>query len=793
MAHLKINSKGDKFVNKIFNKRLSLIFFLLSYVALALPTAICCAAQVNNLASLVNPFIGTVMSFTFPGASLPHGMVQISPDMPRLELITGGGAPGASYLYTPKCKFIDGFSMTHLSGTGCWNYGDIFFTATTGPVRTIPKLFGFQFSHKQETATPGYYRVFMKTWGINAQMTATLRCGMIKFTFPPGKSANILVPISHVMGDYYENLNMPHSCYVHFINDHTLVGFVTSRVFATAWPPVRVYFVMQADRPWKMHGVWKSEKALRGTNQLKVLPPGFGKLRPWRAGILFPGSNTVTAKSELANIGAYMTFPVVNARQVVKLRVAISYVSIKGAENNLRSEIHGWDFSIIRRAAHIRWNQALGAITLRGGSISHRICFYTALYHALLAPNVFDDVDGRYIGYDNKIHHVPTGHAHIYANLSGWDIYRTEIPLLCLIAPQTTEDIAQSIVEMYKQAGFIASWPAANRAGNGMNGEPMTVSLAHIWESGLHRFDMKIAFKGMLAQARRSYVQFTTDSNVAKDEECDIAYAALARLARSFKDTRQATCLAEWAEQYREMFNPATNFMQPRLPDGRWLPRFNPSLYDSVHYEEGTAWEYLWLVPQDIQGLIELMGGDQPFCKKLTDFFNRGHYDPTNEPDIEAPFLYDYACAPWQTQRIVSNLADTDYTNNPDGLARGGQDDCGTMSAWYVLSQMGFYPVDPGIPDMEVCTPRFRKITIHLKTPYHGKRFIIEAPEANSANIYIQSASLNGQPLTRPWFPERTITDGGLWRVVVAPHPNKTWGFHHWNVPPSMSVARDSQ
>jgi predicted alpha-1,2-mannosidase len=751
-------------MDKTFASLLWKPFWLLLIVAL-LSAAKCDAAQRDdtghNLASLVNPYIGTVMSFTFPGATLPNGMVQLSPDMPRSEILRGGGAPGASYLYTKKCQFINGFSMTHLSGTGCWNYGDVFFTATTGPVQTSAKKFRFRFSHRQEAATPGYYRVFMKTWGINAQFSATLRCGVAKFTFPAGKQANILVPISHVMGHYG---SVPHTCYLHFVDDHTIVGFVTSHVFCTAWPPVRVYFVMQVDQPWKTSGLWKSGKFLPG--------------------------GLAAEKSKHHPVGAYMTYPASNVGREIKLRIGISYVSIKGAEGNLATEVPNWSFSGVRKAARARWNRALSVIRVRGGTLSHRVCFYTALYHALLDPTVFDDSDGNYIGYDNKLHHVPAGHRHIYANFSGWDIYRTEIPLLCLIDPQRVQDMAQSIVEMYKQAGFIPSWPAANRAGNGMTGDPLTICLAHIWESGLHNFDIKAGYQGMLADAQSSHkMAFTTINRVATDEECDISYEALSRLAFSLGHFKHAVRLAAWAEQYREMFNPATGFMQPRLPDGAWMPNFNPALYDQVHYMEGTAWEYLWLVPQDVQGLIALLGGDKAFSAKLTEFFNGHHYDPTNEPDIEAPFLYDYACAPWKTQRIAAYEGNKRYTDKPGGLAWGGQDDLGTMSAWYVLSQMGIYAVDPGRPDLEVCTPRFRKITIQLKVPYNGKRFTIEAPKAGGANIYIQSAVLNGKPLTKPWFPETMITGGGVWKVVVGPQPNKAWGAATRDVPPSMSNA----
>ena len=784
------------------------LLLLLSRLALAAPGR---PAERFDPARLVNPFIGTTRGGdTFPGATLPFGMVQLSPDMPLRELPNGG-----SEAYDYSGDFISGLSMTHLSGTGCWNYGDVFFTATTGPVHTHAAQYGFRFSHRQEKASPGYYQVFMKTWGINAQLTATLRCGMAKFTFPSGRPENILVPISHVM------TGLSHPCYLHFLNNHTLTGYVTSNIFCAS-RGARVYFVLQANQPWKIFGIWK-------------------------AGQRFPHRRTIHQKHQNHKIGAYVTYPAPTHARVVKLRIGISYVSIKGATENLKAEVPGWSFSEIRQAARRRWNRALSVVRIRGGTQRRRVVFYTALYHTLLDPTIFDDANGLYRGYDNKIHRVPTGHRHIYANFSGWDIYRSEIPLLTLLEPRRVQDMAQSIVEMYKQTGFIYRWPAANAPGGCMVGDPLTSCLVRIWEAGLHGFDMKTAFRGMWHNALVHHAKyFRADANVSADEEYDISFAALSGLAASLRHPARAALLAEWAEQYREMFNPATGFMQPRLPNGAWLPGFNPAAY-GAHFVEGTGWEYLWLAPQDVQGLVRLLGGRKAFAAKLTAFFSGHHYDPTNEPDIEAPFLYDYAGRPWQTQYIVNKEARKNYTDTPGGLAGGGNDDCGTMSAWYVLSQLGFYAVDPGVPDFELCTPGFSRVSIDLKPPYKGRTFIILTfpAAANAVTIfrggrgrqwgnasqsqrrwghrrlrdaafenwrlsivgdsaprklatsagkgkpgaaeYIQSALLDGKTLLRPWFAESAITNGGVWKVRLGAKPNRMWGAARKDAPPSLS------
>ncbi len=701
----------------------------------------------------VNTFVGTTNGgHTFPGATLPFGMVQLSPDMPRREI-----GYGESYDYTGH--HIDGFSMTHLSGTGCLSYGDVFFTATSGPVTIHPRQYRFAFDHKDEAASPGYYRVLEQTWGINAELTTTLRCGMARFEFPAGKQENILLPISHVMTSY------SHPCHLHFINDHTLTGYVTSDIFCASGP-ARIYFAMQANRPSQKYGLWK-------------------------AGKMLPGKTTVNQKKEKNKIGAFMSWPASPKPQTVEVRVGISYVSVNGAMKNLRAEMHSWDFDRYRDAAAKIWNRALSVIHVRGGSAAHRACFYTALYHTMIDPTVFDDVDGRYVGYDKKIHRVPVGHNHIYANFSGWDIYRSEIPLLALIAPTRTADMAQSIVEMYRQTGHIWRWPAANVPGSCMVGDPMTIWLSHVWEAGLHHFDIKTAYAGMVAMANLHHRgAFPASGGVSTDEEYDISFAALSRLALSLGHIREGDRLAEWGQQYREMFDPVDGFIVPRLPDGAWLPNFDPDRYDSVHFVEGTGWEYLWLVPQDVQGLINLLGGNVAFSDKLTAFFKGNHYDPTNEPDIQVPFLYDYVGQPWKAQHIVNYEANRTFTNTPGGLANGGNDDCGEMSSWYVLSQVGFYAVDPGVPDLEVVTPRFSRITIRLAIPYSGKKFIIDAPRAGGKNTYIQSASIDGRPLNKPWFPETAVTKGGLWKVVVGSKPNRSWATSPGDAPPSMSAER---
>ncbi len=745
-----------------------------------------------NLAALVNPFVGTAQGGDIvPGAIVPFGMVELSPDM----------HVNSYYIY--QQHHSSGFSMTHLSGCGCPNYGDVFFTATTGPVQVQPKQYGFDFSHKREAASPGYYRVFMKTWGINAQLAASTHCGMAKFTFPAGKQANILVPISHT-------LTTTVGSSIHVVNDHTISGSVTSLTFCQTNEPFTVYFVMKFSQPFKTSGLWRGATIAPGARK-EVQARNVG------AAITSKGTGP---KLRLPGppIGAFVSYPVSSHARVVKVRIGISFVSLGGAEKNLAAEIPHFSFSAIRAQAHARWNKALAVITVHGGTLNRRKIFYTALYHALLLPNVFDDVDGRYIGYDNKIHHVPAGHRHIYANWSGWDIYRSEMPLLTIIEPQRVQDMAQSVVEMARQLGFIDRWPFANRPTGIMNGLPLTNCLTEIWQAGLHHFNIHAVYRAMVQQCFPNYLKghadlssvrdygslagqryggiFPINTNVASAEETDIAYASLGHLALDLHKSQTASILFGDALQYTSMYNPATMFMQGRNAQGAWMP-LSKQARDQYNYQiycEGSAWEYNWLVPEDVQGLIALMGGDKPFEARLQHFFVTGQYDPTNEPDLEAPYLFDYCHQPWRSQYWVEKNADTSFTDSPFGMAwskvgSAGNDDCGEMSAWYVLTQIGLYQVDPGAPDFELTTPRFAKITIHLHATHPGKTFIITTPNGGGKNMYIQSATLDGKPLNKPWLPEQMVFQGGTWNVTAGAAPNKSWAAARGDAPPSLSTG----
>lgn len=736
------------------NDKLASFSLKLAICALAFSSAVV-FAQSKDLASFVDPIVGTDRGGdTFPGAVAPFGSVEMNPNW-----------AGIGYRY--RDTHMHGFAVNSMSGPGGTDEGQVQLTATTGDVKVDRASTDYQFDHQHEAASAGYYEVQMQPWNVKAEMTATVHCGFVQFTFPAGQQANVLLPLSYA--------NRPvHVSHLRVVDRETIEGEQTSEAFNGNNDPITVYFVMKFSKPFAQHGTW--------TN-----------------GAITENSDAASQDDLKTVIGFYGSYPASADAQVVGVRIGISYTDMEGARLNLKAEMPENDFERYHQQTVQDWNKELSVIEVEGGTEAHNRVFYTALYHCLLSPQIFDDVDGRYRGFDDKIHQVPEGHKHFYTTFSGWDIYRSEIPLLTLIAPDRAQDMAQSLVEEYKQIGYIDRWSERNRPTTAMGGNPLTIAMVHIWNAGLHNFDVNTAYEAMFKQStpgdihgyigdyelyeeEKNGVTINPDAAVSTAQEYELAFAALGNLAKSLQKTGDASFLYGRALQYREMYNPVTGFLQRRDKFGAWDPGHGG-------YTEGNEWIYLWFVPHDVQGLVDLMGGASAFDQRLDEFFNGNHYDAGNEPDIQAPFLYDYVDRPWKTQHIVAETADKAFTDTPGGLAGGGNDDLGTMSAWYVLSQLGFYPVDPGVPDFEICTPRFKQITIHLSSPYRGKEFVIDAPDAAPENEYIQSAVLNGMPLVRPWIHESELTRGGTWTLKLGAQPNHDWASLPQNRPYSLSTG----
>ena len=734
-----------------------------------------------NLAGEVNAIIGTGGgpgggNNLFPGATTPFGMVQLSPDTE---------SQGYGYHYDQAA--IQGFSMTHMSGPGCSNEGDVFFTATTGAVTTTTPEYESGYQHDSETATAGYYQVKLTRWDVNAELTATDRTGEARFTFPAGQAANVLLPLS-------KTLNHATAAYVKIVGDRTIEGYVINQVFCGIRQTYKVNFVMTFDRPFAGFGTW---------NGLKYAGPG-----------------KVDAKSRVALqldhdqwIGAYATWPAAKEAQTVVAKIGISYVDMAGARNNLKTEAAAKSFNAIRTETEGAWNKALGAIDVTGGSKDERTVFYTALYHSLLMPTIFSDADGRYLGFDARMHEVGAGHA-IYDNYSGWDIYRSEMPLVALIDPARMEDMAQSIVLMYKQGGWIGRWPEANVYTNVMAGSPLSAVLATAWVDGLHGFDMKAGWEGMWKDAMEAppaghtyigeegvdwinKVHFVPDDkvkygSVSQMQEDGAAYASLYWLAKAMGKTADAKTMQERALDYRNEFNAEDRFFRPRRADGTWVTPFDPD--KDAGFIEGSGWHYQWMAQWDMAWLVKAMGQDL-FNQRLTEFFNYKtpgwygqYYNPYNETDLEAPFEFNFSGEPWETQRVVRRVLEENYPNRFDGVP--GNDDCGAMSSWAVFSMMGIYSVDPASEAYELVSPVFPKIVVHLQAPYAGKTFVIETTANPEATQYIQSVTLDGKDHAKNWISYKDIVAGGTLKFALGADANKSWGAAPEDAPPSVSETQ---
>jgi len=730
-------------------------------------------------ADSVNPLIGTGTGpgstiNLFPGAALPFGMVQLSPDTED---------KGYGYHYDQLA--IHGFSMTHMSGVGCPNDGEVFFTATTGPVRTQVADFQSPYSHSEEAASPGYYRVRLARWNTTAELSATDRTGIAQFTFPAGQPANILVPISHT-------LNNTMGAAVQLVGSREIQGYVENQAFCGTGQNYKIYFDMMLSRPFSSYGTW-------------------GGASDGGPGALAASSRSATQRTHNQWIGAYASWPAAPHPQTITARIGISYVDLAGAQSNLRAESEGKSFSTIRHDAEDAWNRALRVIDIDGGSPAERTVFYTALYHSLLMPSLYNDADGRYLGFDDRIHHVATGH-NVYDNYSGWDIYRSQMPLVAMIDPQRMQDIAESIVLMFQQGGWVGRWPQVNRYTNVMAGSPLSVVLATAWLDGIHGFDMDAAWKGMLldaTQAPPTGKPYTGEAgidwinrihyvpndkiqygSVSQMQEDAIAYASLYYLAKNLGKTADARILYQRALDVRNVFDPQDRFFRPRNADGQWVPHFNPS-QEEHGFIEGSGWHYQWFVPSDLAWLVQAVGRDE-FNQRLTQFFNYGkpgwygqYYNPYNETDLEAPFEFNFSGEPWQSQRVVRRVLRENYTDDPNGIP--GNDDCGEMSSWAVLSMMGLYSVDPASLAYELVSPVFPKVTVHLHAPYSGRAFTIEAGSNPEADPYIQSVQLNGQAHDRDWISFGDIAAGGTLHFRLGADPNRSWGASAGDAPPSLS------
>jgi predicted alpha-1,2-mannosidase len=778
-------------------RRLLVALLLLTSVGIASPVGTASPAQARAAAEdpvdLVHPFVGTQnFGNTFPGASAPFGMVQVSPDT--------GGQGGYDY----QQSSIYGFSQTHLSGVGCGVAGELPMLPTTGAVTTAdPNQYRSPFSHDDEEAEPGYYRVGLTKYATTAELTATARTGWQRYTFPATGAANVLFNTGRANQSVFDSE-------IHVVGDRTVEGRVRAGNFCAGKDDHTVYFSASFDRPFAATGTW-------------------------RGSALSPGGRDAAGSG--AN-GAWVTFDATEDRDVV-VKVGLSYTGTEGARRNLAAETaDSYDFAATRAALRATWARELDRITIGGGTAERRGVFYTALYHSLLHPNLAGDVDGRYVGFDRQVH-TAEGYTP-YQNFSLWDTYRPQNQLLELLVPGVARDVALSVVAIGRDGGWLPRWALANSETNIMTGDPVTPFLVEAWSKGLLAGHEEEAYallrrnataqppadspyNGRTGQdfyADRGYIPSGLSrgkecADKGGDNDCDhpasatleyaAADAALALMARGLGKTADAAMFARRGQWYRNLWDSSIKQFRPRTVDGTWLTPYDPVAADE-QFHEGGAYQYQWLVPQDPAGLVQLMGGRAATERRLDDFFvydklltdpagtartdwiaapydyyAKATYNPNNEPDLLAPYLYLWAGDPAKTATVV-RAAMTLFTTGPDGMT--GNDDLGTMSAWYVFSSLGLYPTMSGANFLALSSPQFPEARVRTG----GKTLTITAPGASDAKRYIQRVRLDGAPITRTWLDWSAVARGGTLAHTLGTSPS-SWGTSVAAQPPSVNKA----
>jgi len=764
--------------------------------SLAPSSAMATSPAANEAAySAVNPFIGTGgEGHTYPGATVPYGMVQLSPDT-RIQSRKNGYGWAAGYRYDDNT--IVGFSHTHFSGTGHSDLGDLLLMPTTGELKLErgnpdQPLSGYtsRFSHASETAQPGYYAVTLDDYKVRAELTASARVGMHRYSFPAGKPAHVVLDLRTSMYDYPGKILWSR---LRVRADGTVTGFRETR----GWAPGRqLYFAMRFSQPLSGHQLHDTEQDVA----YKGFPP--------------PGEKDPTQRAQIEGRQLIAAFDVVpEAGKPLLVKVAISPVSEEGAIANLDAEAPGWDFDGMRTAARQQWSEALGAVEAQG-SADERTRFYTALYHTLLGPTLFMDSDGRYRGPDNAVHQAK-GWTN-YSTFSLWDTYRALHPLATLVQPpQRTNDFVNSLLASRRESpyGVLPVWSFHGLETWCMIGYHAVPVIADAYMKGIRGYDTDEALQAMVASANYGpydgIAQYRELGYVPIDEEGEAAsktleYAyddwTIAQMAQDMGKTEVAREFNKRAANWKHAFDPGTGFMRARKRDGSFREPFDPSASGyGTDFTEGNAWQYSWYVPQDVAGLAAAHGGSDKLLQRLDDVFEAkvdpsifahmeditgliGWYAHGNEPSHHVAYLYAHAGQPWRTQARLKQIMDTQYAARPDGLA--GNDDLGQMSAWYVFTALGFYPVTPGSNQYIIGRPFLPQATLNLPD---GKRFSIIATGLDAAHTYVGSVSLNGKPLDRAYVTHQEIVAGGELRFTMQAEPNKAWAADGAKLPYSMS------
>lgn len=730
----------------------------------------------TKFASYVNPFIGTgavdqnsLSGSNFPGPTMPFGFVQLSPDTQD-----NPDNPASGYDYNDKT--IVGFSHTHLSGTGVADLFDVLFMPTTGEIKAAPgdatktgSGYRSRFSHKEESARPGYYQVKLQDYGINAELAATEHVGMHRYTFPKTGEGHVIIDLDHSLNkkrDYWSCKII--GAEIRVVNNKTVEGY---RIL-TGWAKLRkVYFHAEFSQPIVSQVLFNGRQAHESINLI----------------------NGTSVKAAL-NFNT-------NANEQLLVKVALSPVSIENARENMKEELPGWNFDGTVNQTAAAWEKELSKIAIEGTAEQKQI-FYTGMYHAFTQPNNVADVNGDYQASDLTTKNAPDK-TH-YSTFSLWDTYRAAHPLYTLIQPKRTAGFINSMMRQYDTYGYLPIWQLWGDENYCMIGNHAIPVIVDAALKGLKGFDVNKAYEAVKGSSildhpgspfavweKYKYIPEDLQSQsvsitleMAYDDWC------VAQLAKKLGKTDDYQHFMQRSAYYENLYDKQTGFFRAKDKNGQWLSPFNPLQYGGNGgnpYTEGNAWQYFWYVPQNVPGLIKLVGGNKAFTAKLDQFFTLkdlpgevngnasgfiGQYAHGNEPSHHVAYLYDYAGQPWKTQGYVAKVLNELYNNSSSGYS--GNEDCGQMSSWYIFSSMGFYPVNPANGIYMIGSPILKQASIKLD---NGKTFTVTTQNVSQTNCYIQSVKLNGKPYTQTYITQDDIVKGGKLDFVMGSKPNYKWGI----------------
>ena len=722
-------------------------YFILVIITIVISS---CSENKKDYTEMVNVFIGTEGDGnTFPGATVPFGSVQLSPDT-GLE----GPAKYGSYKYNQNT--IIGFSHTHLNGVGEPEYRDILMMPTVGEVKLTPgdekdtsTGYRSKFDHKNENASPGYYSVLLDDYNVKVELTSTLRVGFHKYTFPETDKSHIILDLAFPYDDAEELI-------IKKVSDTEIEGLRRSHGWAY---DQYVYFVAQFSKPFSSVELMLDDILQEGQDEIK------GK-----------------------NVKAVINYQTAQ-REEIMVKVGISAVSFNGARKNMETEIPDWNFKAIVKKSKDAWNKELSKIEIEGGTQDQQTFFYTSMYHACMSPDIYMDVDGKYRGIDRKVHQGEEGFIN-YTVFSLWDTFRALHPLFTIIDQKRTNDFIKSLLQKYDDGGRLPMWALAGNYTDDMLGYHAVPVIADAYVKGIRGYDVEKAYKavkhsaeleklGLKYYKKIGYLPYDRQAeSVSKTLEYSYDDWCISQMAKEMGSKEEYKWYHQRAHFYKNVFDKTSGFMRGKSLDRKWLEPFDP-LKNSA-YSEGNAYQYMF-VPHDTEGLIIEIGGEQKFADWLDELFRLksdeetegsiGQYWQGNEPSHHLAYQYNYVGEAWKTQKLVHQILTELHSSTPRGLS--GNDDCGQMSAWYILSSLGFYSVAPGQDIYVIGSPLFKKATVNLE---NGKKFVVRANNISADNYYIQSATLNGKIYSNSFLRHKDIMDGSKLVFEMGPKPNKEWG-----------------